>query len=221
MRNFLCLLAVILYSSPLFTEIDKIKPHNYTVIIDPGHGGADGGAEGLADMSEKYYNLDISLRLRDIFLLAGYEVVMTRCDDGDTDKEEGFNKKKDILAREKLADEYPDSIFLSIHINSSPASRDKGFQVFYGTENEDSKALAEALHQLMTEKNLATRMREVKKAPESVYLMQNIENPCVLLECGFISNEEDVALLSDKKYRQKLAMVFFAATEKFIDKERP
>ena len=68
----------------------------------------------------------------------------------------------------------------------------------------------------MTESNLATRMRELKAAPTTVYLMKNLENPCVLIECGFIKNDEDFALLSNEKYRQKLAMVFLSAVNEYL-----
>ena len=156
--------------------------------------------------------------MRDIFILAGYNVVMTRTTDEDTDGKDGFHKREDILAREELGKANPEAVFLSVHVNASPASADKGFQVFYGVKNEESKILAEEIHQLMTEYQLATRMREVKAAPKTVYLMQNLKNPCVLLECGFIGNQEDFALLTDENYRQKLALIFFTATEKYLNK---
>lgn len=218
MRNILCLLSILLFSPLIFTfneTIDNIKP---IVIIDAGHGGTDGGATGLQGVSEKHFNLSTAMKMRDIFILAGYDVKMTRTMDDDTDGHEGFSKTEDIYARENLGKEFPEAIFLSVHMNFSPASRDKGFQVFYGKKNDLSKTLAEYIHSEMTDSGLATRMREVKKNPETVYLMNHLENPCVLLECGFIGNEEDFALLSDEVYREKLALIFFTATEKFSAK---
>ncbi len=216
MRKILCLLAFILLSPHILTFNETNTTPSTTVIIDAGHGGADGGATGLCNVSEKHFNLSTALKLRDIFLIAGYDVKMTRTTDDDTDGHEGFSKTEDIHNREALGKEYPDAVFLSIHMNFSPASRDKGFQVFYGIKNEKSKILAENIHEKMTENALATRMREVKKTPDTVYLMKHLENPSVLIECGFLGNKEDFDLLSDEKYRQKLAFIFFAATENFL-----
>lgn len=217
MRKILCLLSFFLFSPQIFTFNETISPTKPTVIIDAGHGGQDGGATGLQGVSEKHFNLSTAMKMRDIFLLAGYDVKMTRTADNDTDGHEGFNKTEDILARENLGKEYPEAVFLSVHMNASPASRDKGFQVFYGTKNETSKILAEYVHAEMTNSGLATRMREVKRSPDTVYLTKHLENPCVLLECGFIGNAEDFALLSDEKYRQKLALIFYTATEKYLE----
>lgn len=216
MRKILCLLSLFLFSSHIFTFNETFTEPKPIVIIDAGHGGTDGGATGLYNASEKHFNLSTALKLRDIFLLAGYDVKMTRTTDDDTDGHEGFSKTEDIYNREALGKEYPNAVFLSIHMNFSPASRDKGFQVFYGIKNEQSKILAEKIHEKMTESSLATRMREVKATPNTVYLMKHLENPSVLIECGFLGNKEDFELLSDEKYRQKLALIFFAATEKFL-----
>lgn len=217
MRKILCLLSFLLFSSQIFTFNETIAIPKTTIIIDAGHGGTDGGATGLQGVSEKHFNLSMAMKMRDIFILAGYDVKMTRTTDDDTDGHEGFNKTEDIHAREALGKNYPDAVFLSVHMNCSPSSQNKGFQVFYGTKNENSKILAEFIYNKMTESGLSTRMREVKKSPDTVYLMNHIENPCVLLECGFIGNNEDFALLKDPLYRQKLAFTFFAATEKYLE----
>ncbi len=216
MRNILCLLSILLFSPLFFTFNETVSGIKPIVIIDAGHGGTDGGATGLHGISEKHFNLSTSLKMRDIFLLAGYDVKMTRTTDDDTDGHEGFNKSEDIFARENIGKEFPEAVFLSVHMNFSPASRDKGFQVFYGTKNQQSKVLAEYIHSKMTDGGLATRMREVKRTPDTVYLMNHLQNPCVLLECGFLGNEEDFALLSDEVYREKLSLIFFAATEKYL-----
>lgn len=233
MRKILCLLSVLLsisicchfFVSHLndsnFAKANASLPYSdsesrKTVIIDPGHGGEDGGAIGIGGLSEKHLNLSLSLKMRDLFILCGYDVIMTRTTDDDTDGQEGFHKRDDIMNREAVAKENPDALFLSVHMNASPSARDKGFQVFYGTKNPESKILAEEVHSLMTASGLATRMREVKASPDTVYLMKAIENPCILLECGFMGNEEDFALLTQADYRQKLAFVFTAATANFF-----
>ena len=233
MRKILCLLSVLLSISICcyffvshLNDLNSSKVNTYlphsdseskkTIIIDPGHGGADGGATGLKGLSEKHLNLSLSMKMRDLFILCGYDVLMTRTTDDDTDGQDGFHKRDDILNREAVANENPEAVFLSVHMNASPASRDKGFQVFYGWKNPKSKTLAEEIHSCMTECGLATRMREVKIAPDTVRLMKSIENPCILLECGFIGNEEDFALLTQPDYRQKLALAFVTATVNYF-----
>ena len=216
MRKILCLLAFLLFSPHILTFNETNFNTKTTVIIDAGHGGADGGAIGISNAAEKHFNLSIAMKMRDFFLIAGYDVLMTRTTDDDTDGHDGFNKTDDIHERENLGKENPDAVFLSVHTNASPSPKDKGFQVFYGKKTPQSKSLAEYIYEEMTASGLATRMREVKETPNTVYLMNHLENICVLIECGFIGNEEDFALLSDEGYRQKLALIFFSATEKFF-----
>lgn len=216
MRNILCLLFVVLCLLSLCGNGTATAARIHAVIIDPGHGGTDGGASGIGDIAEKHFNLSLSLKLRDIFVLSGYSVIMTRDTDDDTDGETGFNKKQDIHNREAIADNNPKLPYISIHMNYSLASRDKGFQVFYGSQNSESRVLAEAVHLYVENSGLANRMREVKAAPDTVYLMQNMVNPAILVECGFLGNDEDFALLSDAAYREKLALVLYAAADAYI-----
>ncbi len=220
MRKILCLLLLLLFSPHIIAFNETNKSVRPTVIIDPGHGGADGGAIGLHDVPEKHFNLSTALKLYDLMLLCGYDAKLTRNSDDDTDGEAGFNKKNDIFSREELGKKYPEAVFLSIHMNSSTSVKDKGFQVFYGNKNSESYSLGEYIYKGMSESNLATRMRELKASPTTVYLMKNLKNPCVLIECGFIKNAEDFALLSDEKYRQKLAMVFLSATNGYLTAKR-
>lgn len=220
MRKILCLFLVFLFTPHIFTFNETNIDIRPIVIIDPGHGGTDGGAIGLHDVPEKHLNLSTSLKLYDLMLLSGYDVKLTRNTDDDTDGESGFNKKQDIYTREALGNASPQAVFLSIHMNSSTSSNDKGFQVFYGRKNSESPILAEYIRNEMAESNLATRIRELKAAPDTVYLMKNLQNPCVLIECGFMKNTEDFALLSDERYRQKLALVFLSATNKYLNKNR-
>ena len=188
-----------------------------TVIIDPGHGGQDGGAVGITGVYEKDLNLQMSMFLKEYFENAGVKVIMTRTEDADTDGMEGFHKTEDIMNRYYLSQRYPDGIFLSVHMNSSTSSADKGFQVFYGSENETSKDLAQYVYDSVEESALVTRLREVKAAPRTVYLMNHLTSPCILLECGFISNTADSELLTDSAYAKDLAYVLFCGVKGYID----
>lgn len=191
------------------------KQENFVIILDAGHGGDDGGAVSISGKCEKDLNLDMTLKLAENLQSLGYEIVFTRTDDSDTDEQEGFNKRKDILNRLSLSEKNPNSLFISVHMNSSTSSQDKGFQVFYGNKNEISKTLAESIYYSVEKFAYTSRLREVKKAPDSVYLMNNCTVPSVLVECGFISNKTDESLLCDEKYREDMSYILACGIDKF------
>lgn len=203
---FLSFFMVFFFSVPISAE------NQPTFIIDAGHGGTDGGAVGLDGTLEKDLNLDLSLKLAELFYLADTDFILTRSFDDDTDGDpSSFSKRADILSRAALAAKYPSAVFVMIHMNSSTGKNDKGFQVFYGHKAAASETVANNIHTAVESSCLANRMREVKKAPSSVYLTEHVENTAVLVECGFISNEDDLRLLREPLYRQKLALVLFSA----------
>lgn len=188
---------------------------DFVIIIDAGHGGDDGGAVSIGGICEKDLNLVMSKSLSSNLEAMGYHVIMTRTDDTDTDGEEGFNKRKDILNRLKYTEQYPNSLFISVHMNSSTSSTDKGFTVFYGEKNELSKKIAENIYYAVENFAYTSRLRDVKEAPDSVYLMNNCTVPAILVECGFISNKTDEALLIDEKYREDLSYILACGIDKF------
>lgn len=177
---------------------------NPVVIIDPGHGGADGGADS-GGLEEKTLNLDISLRLKDMLQFFGYTVIMTRTEDASTADPGRFNKKKDLNARAKLAAAHADAPLLSIHMNKFDDDAPWGTQVFYSKNHRDSKELAlcvqEEVRGLLQPKN----HRQIKPAPSSVFLMKAVKNPAVIVECGFLSNPAELERLKDEGYRSELA----------------
>ena len=188
---------------------------DFVIIIDAGHGGDDGGAVSIGGICEKDLNLAMSKSLSSNLEAMGYHVIMTRIDDTDTDGEEGFNKRKDILNRLKYTEQYPNSLFISVHMNSSTSSTDKGFTVFYGEKNELSKKIAENIYYAVENFAYTSRLRDVKESPDSVYLMNNCTVPAILVECGFISNKTDEALLIDEKYREDLSYILACGIDKF------
>ncbi|PWM45532.1 MAG: N-acetylmuramoyl-L-alanine amidase [Clostridiales bacterium] len=186
------------------------------IVIDAGHGGLDGGASAYDGTPEKTYNLALAKVLQSFFDAAGYETVMTREDDGDTDGKDGFNKKLDIANRIVLANKDDNRVFISLHLNLSTSSSDQGFQVFYGSKNEKSKALAENIQTRIVSSGLCTRVRDVKKSPSGVFLQHHITSPCILAECGFISNFEDYTLLKKEEYRAKLMYALFCGVTEYL-----
>lgn len=212
---FVSVLCACFFTS-VFLGAEPTVTDGFVIIVDAGHGGEDGGAVSLSGKCEKDFNLDTALRLSEALESMGYETVLTRTEDCDTDGEEGFHKRKDILERLALTEKYPDSVFVSVHMNSSGSETDKGFQVFFGTENEESETLAQKIWSEVESKAYVSRLREVKKTPDSVYIMKNSKVPSVLVECGFISNKTDEQLLSDPEYRKDLAYVLALGIDGFI-----
>ena len=181
-----------------------------TVIIDAGHGSPDGGAVSVTGVLEKDINLDIALKLEQLFRLYGYDVIMTRsADNGIHDKGVkgiGNQKRSDIKNRMKIINDNPHAVFISIHQNQFTSSKYRGAQVFYAPSNTDSGVLADVIQKVIADELQPYNERLTKKATDDLYLLYNARIPAVMVECGFISNYEDAALLTDPDYQLKLAL---------------
>ncbi len=179
-----------------------------TVVLDPGHGGPDGGTSGFSAVPEKELNLDIALKVRDILTTSGIEVVMTRTEDMTlTDPDGGTRKNQDLRARKKIAEATPNAILVSIHMNAFSIEKYSGLQVYYSKNNEKSQVLAKSVqtsvaHLLQPENN-----RKIKAAGESIYLLNELDCPAILIECGFLSNAAESERLNTPEYRQALAFI--------------
>ncbi len=178
------------------------------IIIDPGHGGEDGGAVATDGTMEKNLNLDIALRLRELFKLAGYTVYMTR----ESDKSlcnDAFNKNEDMKTRIELSRTYPDALFISIHLNKFSIEKYNGAQIFYSDNNEKSKMLAQSIQDSIKTNLQPDNNRQIKFGNENSMLLRLIESPAVIVEGGFLSNNRELALLQTEEYRSKLAYCIF------------
>lgn len=179
-----------------------------SVIIDAGHGGEDSGAVAQDGIMEKNLNLDIACRLKEICELAGYTVYMTRESDQSLSGEH-FNKNADMQARIQLAREHPDAIFISIHLNKFSIDKYSGAQVFYSSNNSHSIDLAQAI-QIAIRQNLQPQNgRQIKQGDDNSILLRVIDSPAVIVEGGFLSNQEELALLKTETYRSQLAYCIF------------
>lgn len=187
------------------------------IIVDAGHGGFDGGAVGFDNTAEKGINLDISKKLCEAFELYGFQVAMVREEDVSVDKQ-GANRKKtsDIHNRLKLTEQYPDSIYLSIHQNKFQQEKSWGTQVFYSPNHPDSLRLAQSIQSTVVEQLQPGNNRKVKKAQSNLYILSNSKVPTVLIECGFLSNKKECALLQDEQYQQSLSYLIVEAVLKFL-----
>lgn len=188
------------------------------VVVDAGHGGEDGGATANG-VVEKDINLSISLELADLLENAGFDVVMTRTEDvsiyDENVKSLKAKKRSDILNRLEIANNNPNAIMVSVHQNKFEQSRYSGAQMFYGTENEWSKPLAESIQQSFIDQIQPNNTRVIKPVTSSVYLIHHAQTPAVLVECGFLSNHEEAAKLADDTYQRQVAFTIFTGILSF------
>ncbi len=188
----------------------------YTVILDPGHGGTDGGAVGDDGTIEKHLNLTIALLLQEKLEAEGIRVIMTRQTDEDTDGLTGFHKRQDLEQRAKIGNESGADLYVSIHINASTTRKDQGFQVWYGSGNPEGQHLAEIITQTVKDASICTRIRAVKKVPETLYIFRTVTIPSVLVECGFISNSADLHKLKQETFRNDLCTALCKGIEDYL-----
>lgn len=186
----------------------------FVLVIDPGHGGVDGGAVGGDGTVESRINLMVGLRVEEIAQFLGVETVMTRREDVDLHDESAQTirqqKVSDLKNRVAKVNGVSGGVLISLHQNSMPqAPGVRGAQVFYG-EAEGSQALAEAVQAALNE-TVNDRAKETKAAGSGVYLLKNAEIPAILIECGFLSNGEETALLNTREHQTRLALTILAS----------
>ena len=158
---------------------------------------------------EKGINLKIAEFLKTFLELDGYEVVMTRTEDGGLYDENTSNKKvQDMKRRIEVIEEADPILVVSIHQNSYPDPAIKGAQVFYYTSSVEGKQFAKRLQERLV-KGLDPQNHRQAKANDSYYLLKKTACPIVIVECGFLSNPQEEALLTDSVYQERVAWNIF------------
>lgn len=181
-----------------------------TIIVDAGHGGMDGGSIGADGTVEKEINLKIALKLESVLKTYGYNVIMTRKDDKSIHDSSANTvrqqKVSDIHNREKIILQNPDAVFVSIHQNHYSNGSIYGTQVFYSKNNALSKDLAQNIQTSIVKNTDPNNKRQIKKSGTEIYLLYHSKIPSVMVECGFISNYNDLNKLKNESYQKKLAL---------------
>lgn len=208
-------ISVMTYPKPIRANLDLVDGKQ-TVVLDAGHGGVDGGGIGLYNIVEKDITLSITKKLEKVFLDNGYNVVMTRDSDvsiHSDDKRSIRNKKtSDLINRASLANQSGAMVYLSIHLNKFEQEGEFGSQVFYKPNDEQGKKFALSI--MLELKKLDEKNRRVaNKLPNKNLLFKKLEIPSVLIECGFISNNNEALLLKSEEYQQKLADAIFSGVK--------
>ena len=180
------------------------------LIIDAGHGGSDGGAVAIDGTHESRINLEIATRLNLLGKLCGINTIMTR-----NSEEIEYPQEAKTIAERKIADQkarlrliqdYPYAILYSIHQNSYPSESVSGIQVLYG-HDESGRELGQLLQERFNEALSSDSRRVATEISDDIYLMKHCNCTAVLIECGFISNARECALLQEQSYQKKLTMV--------------
>ena len=204
----------------VLTESKPIVRH-HCIVIDPGHGGVDGGATSVHGKLESQLNLEISLRLRDLCHLLGINTVMIRTGDRSIHSSgQSIAQKKisDLKNRVQIVNGIDKSILVSIHQNYFTNGKYHGAQVFYANDPE-SKDLAIAMQtSLVTNLNPESN-RKAKKA-SGIYLMEHIKRPGILIECGFLSNDNEAKRLTSDVYQKKICIVIASVLSTYINEVR-
>ncbi len=182
------------------------EPNGMTIVIDPGHGGADGGVVGTdTGKKEADVNLGVSLSLRSCLRDAGYEVIMTRETDKDLASGDNF-KQSDMNARREIIEKAAPDLVVSVHQNSYPLRSVSGAQVFYAAGSEVSAGYAERMQNVL---NASLGGDRAAKGAD-YYILECTEYPSVLVECGFMSNAREEALLVTPEYQRKVAYAIYS-----------
>lgn len=197
--------AQIVETAAVKGEAGKVITENVTVVVDAGHGGADSGKVGVNGALEKDINLAIALKLKDLLEKDGVQVILTReGDDGLYDEGEANKKQQDMKRRCAMIDEAEAVATVSIHQNSYTQESVKGPQVFYYQDSLQGRQIAEILQESLNAELKVERPREIK-ANDSYYLLKKTKTPTVIVECGFLSNQEEAKLLVTEEYQQRVA----------------
>lgn len=194
------------YNKDIINTNNVLEPEKkYIVVIDPGHGGIDSGKVAINGKYEKEINLIISNFLKEYLENNNIEVYLTREDDNGLYEETDKNKKSsDMKKRCDIIETKNANVAVSIHQNSFTDEAVKGAQVFYYTHSSEGKELASVIQQSI-KSNVDNENTRIEKANDSYYMLINTPCPTVIVECGFLSNEEEANLLSSSEYQQLIA----------------
>lgn len=196
----ICFLLIFASVVVYFTALKPVfspKP-SHVIVIDAGHGGRDGGAIGVSGVTESELNLMYAKQLSALCKEYGMKVVLTRCDMNGLYDENASNKKKsEMEKRRKIINESGAEIMVSLHMNAFPLSSSEGAQVFYAKGSEAGFNLAKSVQTSISS--------SFKSARDYVtvgdyFVLNSSAIPSILIECGFLSNPKEEALLKSEDY---------------------
>lgn len=200
-------------------ENNHAKTAELCIVIDAGHGQNDPGKIGVNNALEKDINLAVALKLAPLLENKGYKVVLTRTTDDILANPSSSNKKREDMAnRVKLIAEANPVFTISIHQNSYTDASVSGPQVFYYNGSEEGKEIATYIQNSLNSNLSPSSPRQIK-ANSDYYLLKKTPTPTVIIECGFLSNPTEAALLVDNNYQDKLARAMYLGIIEYLTQE--
>ncbi len=190
-------------AAPVFAE-----SFGYTIVIDAGHGGFDGGAVGVSGAKEAGINLAVAKRLREKLIENGAHVLMTR----ETEEALGESKGEDMAFRKSVIEQEGVDLVVSIHMNKFRDGRVNGPQVFHMPKSVEGRKLAQLI---LIELSRATGKNKRETHSENFFMLRSTKAPAVIVECGFMSNAAEEKLLLDADYQDMLAEAICSGIERY------
>ena len=203
---FLIVLCIFIANIHAYSESEQI------IVIDAGHGGMDGGAS-IGSIKESILTLQIAKKLQEVCETSGLKVIMTRTEDISLNEGE-FVKREDMVNRVKIINSSNAELAISIHLNKFSIPKYRGAQVFYSKSNQQNELLANMVQKSLgfylgnTERNIVLR--------DNVFLLNKVVIPCCIVECGFMSNSEELFLLQTEEYQYKVVNSILYAISDFL-----
>ncbi len=219
------LLSIAIYSLNLGGEAEATPASSIaslgTVVVDAGHGGEDPGKiSAFSGVNEKDLNLSIAKMLKQQLELTGYRVIMTREEDklvyeqGTTEIKS--KRKQDLTKRKETMDNGGADIVVSIHMNDFSQSKYYGAQVFYPPDSDQSQRLAVCVQKAMGSDLDPTNKREALAKSVPIIILRNIKTPTIIVECGFLSNQQEEQKLRTEDYQLKVAKTIKTGIDKYF-----
>ena len=192
-----------------FVDSSNVQKAERCIVIDAGHGGDDPGKIGINGALEKDLNLEIARKVESLLRLEGIETVLTRTgSEGLYDAGAENKKVQDMKRRIEKIEEASPMLTVSIHQNSYPEEYVKGAQVFYYKDSKESENAAKLMQESLKQRLDPQNHREAK-ANASYFLLKKTSSPIIIVECGFLSNQEEAKKLSDSAYQEQVAWAVF------------
>lgn len=219
----LCAFALVMLKA--FSDVQtaaQLPVQKQKIIIDAGHGGEDGGAS-VGDVLEKDINLRIALILRDMLTANGFDVTMVRDSDISvySDGADSLSEKKtsDLYNRVDLFNKDENNLVVSIHQNKFDNAKYSGAQVFYSKNHSESQELAEKIRNAVVLLLQPDNTRELKPATKDIFILDKATVPAVIVECGFLSNDEEREKLITTDYQKKMAYAIMLGITDYCSKK--
>ena len=209
---FLILRSVNMLSPVQTAEIAERVP---VLVIDAGHGGFDGGAVAVNGVRESDINLSIAQKMETIGSFCGLQTVMTRSDDSRRTDLLSYSEHEDLVHRAKIVNSVPGAVLISIHQNFYPTTQPFGAQVLYASD-EQSTALGKLVQSNIVSHLQPDNRRLAIPASPELFLTSHVNCPAVLVECGFLSNHNEMERLTEARYQTAMAAVILSSYLNFL-----